>query len=48
MDKTTGLRSHCNETFPVSFTHKECPMCHNISEKIISGNYICVYSIEGD
>ncbi|WP_278247903.1 hydrogenase maturation nickel metallochaperone HypA [Clostridium botulinum] len=40
--------SHCNETFPVSFTHKEYPMCHNISEKIISGHDICVYSIEGD
>ncbi|HDK7169372.1 TPA: hydrogenase maturation nickel metallochaperone HypA [Clostridium botulinum] len=40
--------SHCNENFPVSFTHKECPICHKVSEKIVSGYDTYVYSIEGD
>lgn len=40
--------SHCNERFPVSFTHKECPICHKVSDKIVSGYDTYVYSIEGD
>ncbi|HCL4437049.1 hydrogenase expression protein HupH [Clostridium botulinum] len=46
--KPLAYCSHCNETFPVSFTHKECPICHKVSEKIVSGYDTYVYSIEGD
>ncbi len=46
--KPLAYCSHCNKTFPVSFTHKECPICHKVSEKIVSGYDTYVYSIEGD
>ncbi|SFC50332.1 hydrogenase maturation nickel metallochaperone HypA [Clostridium uliginosum] len=40
--------NNCNKTFPISFTHKECPTCHKFSEEIVSGYETHVYNIEGE